>query len=144
MGYRPPKDTVETQLENTGRQLIYGYARVSAYGQMLDAQLASTGWHAAPLTCSAPSSASWTPRPNSVHSPSRRLTPGTSTGRLMIAVLGGLADVERDLIRTRTAEGRSRDKAQGRHMGRPDGARRALCCRNWPAATTSAAPRFRA
>ena len=28
---------------------------------------------------------------------------GTSTGRLMIAVLGGLADVERDLIRTRTA-----------------------------------------
>jgi DNA invertase Pin-like site-specific DNA recombinase len=29
---------------------------------------------------------------------------GTSTGRLMIAVLGGLADVERDLIRTRTAE----------------------------------------
>lgn len=43
---------------------------------------------------------------------------GTSTGRLMIAVLGGLADVERDLIRTRTAEGRSRAKAQGRHMGR--------------------------
>jgi hypothetical protein len=33
---------------------------------------------------------------------------GTSTGRLMLAVLGGLADVERDLIRTRTAEGRSR------------------------------------
>ena len=31
----------------------------------------------------------------------------TSTGRLMIAVLGGLADVERDLIRTRTAEGRA-------------------------------------
>jgi len=30
---------------------------------------------------------------------------GTSTGRLMIAVLGGLADVERDLIRTRTRRG---------------------------------------
>ena len=43
----------------------------------------------------------------------------TSTGRLMIAVLGGLADVERDLIRTRTAEGRSRAKACGQHMGRP-------------------------
>jgi DNA invertase Pin-like site-specific DNA recombinase len=43
---------------------------------------------------------------------------GTST-RLMLAVLGGLADVERDLIRTRTAEGRSRAKAQGKHMGRP-------------------------
>ncbi|MGC9272116.1 recombinase family protein [Acidiphilium sp.] len=44
---------------------------------------------------------------------------GTSTGRLMLAVLGGLADVERDLIRTRTAEGRSRAKARGQHMGRP-------------------------
>ena len=44
---------------------------------------------------------------------------GTSTGRLMLAVLGGLADVERDLIRTRTAEVRSRAKAQGKHMGRP-------------------------
>ncbi len=43
----------------------------------------------------------------------------TSTGRLMIAVLGRLADVERDLIRTRTAEGRSRAKARGQHMGRP-------------------------
>ena len=42
----------------------------------------------------------------------------TSTGRLMLAVLGGLADVERDLIRTRTAEGRSRAKAHGTHMGR--------------------------
>lgn len=43
----------------------------------------------------------------------------TSTGRLMLAVLGGLADVERDLIRTRTAEGRSRATARGQHMGRP-------------------------
>src|SRR5882762_11804563 len=43
----------------------------------------------------------------------------TSTGRLMIAVLGGLADVERDLIRTRTAEGRSRAQKRGQHMGRP-------------------------
>ena len=43
---------------------------------------------------------------------------GTSTGRLMLAVLGGLADVERDLIRTRTAEGRSRAKARGQAMGR--------------------------
>ena len=44
---------------------------------------------------------------------------GTRTGRLMLAVLGGLADVERDLIRTRTAEGSSRARAQGKHMGRP-------------------------
>src|SRR5246127_923695 len=44
---------------------------------------------------------------------------GTRTGRLMLAVLGGLADVERDLIRTRTAEGRSRAQKRGQHMGRP-------------------------
>jgi DNA invertase Pin-like site-specific DNA recombinase len=43
----------------------------------------------------------------------------TSTGRLMIAVLGGLADVERDLIKTRTAEGRARAMTRGQHMGRP-------------------------
>ena len=43
----------------------------------------------------------------------------TSTGRLMLAVLGGLADVERDLIKTRTAEGRSRARSRGQHMGRP-------------------------
>ena len=35
----------------------------------------------------------------------------TSPGRLMLAVLGGLADVERDLIRTRTAEGRTGARA---------------------------------
>jgi DNA invertase Pin-like site-specific DNA recombinase len=44
---------------------------------------------------------------------------GTSTGRLMIAVLGGLANVERDLIRSRTAEGRSRAQKRGQHMGCP-------------------------
>ena len=43
----------------------------------------------------------------------------SSTGRLMLAVLGGLADVERDLIRARTAKGRSRAKAEGKAMGRP-------------------------
>src|SRR6201987_3179870 len=44
---------------------------------------------------------------------------GTSTGRLMLAVLGGLADGERYLTRTRPPEGRSRAKARGKHMGRP-------------------------
>lgn len=43
----------------------------------------------------------------------------TSTGRLMLAVLAGLADVERDLIRTRTAEGRARATQLGVKMGRP-------------------------
>lgn len=42
----------------------------------------------------------------------------TPHGRLMLTVLGGLAEFERDLIRTRTTEGRSRAKAQGVRLGR--------------------------
>jgi DNA invertase Pin-like site-specific DNA recombinase len=41
-----------------------------------------------------------------------------SHGRLMLTVLGGLAEFERDLIRARTAEGRERAKARGVKMGR--------------------------
>src|ERR1700730_16852797 len=41
----------------------------------------------------------------------------TSHGRLMLTVLGGLAEVERDLIRARTGEGRERAKAGGVRRG---------------------------
>jgi DNA invertase Pin-like site-specific DNA recombinase len=37
----------------------------------------------------------------------------TPHGRLMLTVLGGLAEFERDLIRARTSEGRERAKARG-------------------------------
>jgi DNA invertase Pin-like site-specific DNA recombinase len=43
----------------------------------------------------------------------------TAHGRLMLTVLGGLAEFERELIRLRTGEGRSRAVARGQHMGRP-------------------------
>jgi DNA invertase Pin-like site-specific DNA recombinase len=39
-------------------------------------------------------------------------------GRLMLTVLGGLAEFERDLIRARTGEGRARAKARGVKLGR--------------------------
>jgi DNA invertase Pin-like site-specific DNA recombinase len=42
----------------------------------------------------------------------------TLHGRLMLTVLGGLAEFERDLIRSRTGEGRARAKARGVKMGR--------------------------
>jgi len=42
----------------------------------------------------------------------------TSHGRLMLTVLGGLAEFERDLIRARTSEGRERATARGIKMGR--------------------------
>ena len=42
----------------------------------------------------------------------------TPHGRLMLAVLGGLAEFERELIRSRTTEGRERAKARGVILGR--------------------------
>ena len=42
----------------------------------------------------------------------------TPHGRLMLTVLGGLAEFERELIRVRTGEGRARAKARGVKLGR--------------------------
>jgi DNA invertase Pin-like site-specific DNA recombinase len=42
----------------------------------------------------------------------------TAHGRLMLTVLGGLAEFERELIRNRTSEGRARAKARGVKLGR--------------------------
>jgi DNA invertase Pin-like site-specific DNA recombinase len=42
----------------------------------------------------------------------------TPAGKLMFTMLGAIAEFERDLIAERTAEGRKREKAQGKHMGR--------------------------
>ena len=43
----------------------------------------------------------------------------TPHGRLMLTVLGGLAEFERELIIARTGEGRSRAQARGVKFGRP-------------------------
>jgi DNA invertase Pin-like site-specific DNA recombinase len=42
----------------------------------------------------------------------------TAHGRLMLTILAGLAEFERELIRARTGEGRARAKARGVKMGR--------------------------
>ena len=42
----------------------------------------------------------------------------TAHGRLMLTVLGGLAEFERELIRIRTGEGRARAKESGISLGR--------------------------
>jgi DNA invertase Pin-like site-specific DNA recombinase len=41
------------------------------------------------------------------------LKTGAPHGKLMLAVLGGLAEFERELIRARTDDGRKRAKARG-------------------------------
>src|SRR5207244_6773091 len=43
----------------------------------------------------------------------------TAHGRLMLTVLGGLAEFERELIRARTDDGRRRAQARGVRFGRP-------------------------
>jgi DNA invertase Pin-like site-specific DNA recombinase len=43
----------------------------------------------------------------------------TPHGRLMLTVLGGLAEFERELILARTGDGRARAKARGVRFGRP-------------------------
>ena len=43
----------------------------------------------------------------------------TPHGRLMLTVLGGLAEFERELIRARTGDGRARAKARRIRFGRP-------------------------
>lgn len=45
---------------------------------------------------------------------------GSAQGRMMLAVMGGMAEVEREMILTRTAEGKARKKARGElREGRP-------------------------
>jgi DNA invertase Pin-like site-specific DNA recombinase len=43
----------------------------------------------------------------------------TPHGRLMLTVLGGLAEFEKELIQARTGDGRARAKARGVRFGRP-------------------------
>jgi DNA invertase Pin-like site-specific DNA recombinase len=71
----------------------------------------------------------------------------TAHGRLMLTILGGLAEFERELIRARTGEGRARAKAAGVHMGRPpalnrDQQREALARRDAGEALTDIARTF--
>ena len=158
-----PKDLqfAKDMTENNPRNRRLGYARVSTYGQTLDAQLAQLRAEGCVKVYREKASGAQADR-RELLKLLKDITPGdvvtvtridrlarstfdlfaivkrivdaggqfkslaepwadtaTSTGRLMLAVLGGLADVERDLIRTRTAEGRSRAKARGQHMGRP-------------------------
>ena len=47
------------------------------------------------------------------------ITTNTPTGKLLLSILGGVAEFERELIRDRTKAGLARAKAQGQRLGRP-------------------------
>jgi DNA invertase Pin-like site-specific DNA recombinase len=77
--------------------MIVGYARVSTDGQTLLAQQASLAFKSL--------GDSWADTT-------------TPAGKLMLTVLGGLAEYERHLILARTSEGRQRAQARGVRFGR--------------------------
>jgi DNA invertase Pin-like site-specific DNA recombinase len=77
-----------------------------------------TGWRARPAIFSTPSRQS-ARKPGLESLADAWADTTTAHGRLMLTALGGLADVERDLIRARTGEGRARAVARGQKMGRP-------------------------
>jgi DNA invertase Pin-like site-specific DNA recombinase len=57
----------------------------------------------------------------------------SSVGRLMMTIMGGIAEFERELIRTRCEEGIAKAKAKGTRFGRKavldDGERRMIAAR---------------
>ena len=52
-------------------------------------------------------------------SPSDRIDSSTAAGRMMIGVLGSLAEYERELVKERTALKRTASRANGTRFGRP-------------------------
>ena len=63
----------------------------------------------------------------------------TDVGRLMLTIMGGIAEFERSLIRSRTDAGIERAKRQGKKFGRPerldDGQKRVIADRYGKGAT---------
>jgi DNA invertase Pin-like site-specific DNA recombinase len=115
---------------------IYGYARVSTDGQTLDAQIEALKTAGAGKVYNEKQSGAKTDRAalarvllnvlatiaergagfRSLADPWADTT--TPHGRLMLTVLGGLAEFERSLILARTSEGRTRAMARGIKFGR--------------------------
>ncbi len=105
--------------------MIYGYARVSTDGQSVDAQVKQLE-KGDVLMVTRPDRLARSTR-DLLNTLAQITDKGagfrsladawadttTSHGRLMLTVLGGLAEFERDLIRSRTTEGHDRAKARG-------------------------------
>ncbi len=111
---------------------IFGYARVSTRDQNLALQRAALEAAGCVKIYAEKASGARSDRPE-LQRMLRSLDPGASFkslgdpwadtttphGRLMLTVLGGLAEFERELIKERTGEGRADAKARGVKFGRP-------------------------
>ena len=125
--------------------MIYGYARVSTDGQSVDSQVKQLRAAGAEKVFRETASGAKTDRAR-LRQALKEIDEGdvlmvtrldrlarstgfrslgdvwadttTAHGRLMLTVLGGLAEFERELIRARTSEGRARAVARGVKLGR--------------------------
>jgi len=122
--------------------VIYGYARISTDGQSVAAQLAQLTEAGAEKVFREVASGAKTDRAQLARDLLNTLATitehkagfrsqgeawadtTTPHGRLMLTVLGGLAEFERELIRTRTGEGRTRAKARGQSLADRSSSRR--------------------
>jgi len=91
--------------------MVYGYARVSTDGQGVDAQVRQLLAAGAGKVFLGVASGAAADRPQL-----RRAVAHLKAGDVL-TVLGGLAELERELIRARTTEGRERARARGVHLG---------------------------
>jgi DNA invertase Pin-like site-specific DNA recombinase len=113
---------------------LYGYARVSTRDQDLSAQDAELRAAGCAKVFREKVSGAKTDRPELEDTWADTTTPH---GKLMVTVLGGLAEFERTLIAARTGEGRKRAKERSVLFGRPpcSGLPVARPTPTWPEAT---------
>ncbi|OJD90646.1 MULTISPECIES: recombinase family protein [Bacillus cereus group] len=97
---------------------IVGYARVSTKDQYLDEQIERLIEDGCDKVYSEKYSGANSNRGIAVVFLKEQIDFSTPAGKLMFTMLGAIAEFERDLINERTAEGRERAKAIGKHMGR--------------------------
>ncbi|WP_349307646.1 recombinase family protein [Streptomyces sp. KAU_LT] len=97
-----------------GRPRPWGPSRFS---MMCDAgQVAAV---APDCTRPSPGPKPWAPTCKVLTGALANIDPGTADGRLMLQVVGAMAEFERSLIKERTRAGLDAAKAQGRTGGRP-------------------------